>query len=111
MFRLRFSSFGVLKEIFNLLILSARKMWKSRNLSDRVMKELRVLRNNISSAVEKLNIGNVRYIRMKKIIRTSTVATSLETFCKDMLRELNKSYEVVAVSSDDDDLRTIAKHI
>ena len=62
MFRLRFSSFGVLKEIFNLLILSARKMWKSRNLSDRVMKELRVLRNNISSAVEKLNIGNVRYI-------------------------------------------------
>lgn len=42
-----------------------------------------------------------------KIIRTSTVATSLETFCKDMLRELSKSYEVVAVSSDDDDLRLI----
>lgn len=41
------------------------------------------------------------------IIRTSTVATSLETFCKDMLRELNKQYEVVAVSSDDDDLRLI----
>ena len=44
-----------------------------------------------------------------KIIRTSTVATSLETFCKDMLRELNKTYEVVAASSDDDDLRLIHK--
>lgn len=50
---------------------------------------------------------NKEQIKNKKILRTSTVATSLETFCKDMLRELNKRYEVVAVSSDDDDLRLI----
>lgn len=45
--------------------------------------------------------------KLTKIIRTSTVATSLETFCKDLLCELNKSYEIVAVSSDDEDLRLI----
>ncbi len=37
--------------------------------------------------------------KKKKIIRATTVPTSLETFCKDQLRELNKKYEVVAVSS------------
>lgn len=37
--------------------------------------------------------------KKKKIIRATTVPTSLETFCKDQLRELNERYEVVAVSS------------
>ena len=36
-------------------------------------------------------------LKKKKIIRVTTVPTSLETFCKDMLRELNERYEVVAV--------------
>lgn len=36
---------------------------------------------------------------MKKIIRTSTVPQSLNTFCKGMLKELSQEYEVVAVSS------------
>lgn len=35
----------------------------------------------------------------KKVIRITTVPTSLATFCKDMLRELSERYEVVAVSS------------
>lgn len=35
----------------------------------------------------------------KKIIRVTTVPTSLAIFCKDMLRELSEKYEVVAVSS------------
>lgn len=61
MFKLRFGSFDTLKGIFNLIILSARKMWRSGNLSDRVMKELRVLRNNISSATESLFIKDVQY--------------------------------------------------
>lgn len=37
--------------------------------------------------------------KKKKIIRATTVPTSLDTFCKDQLRELNERYEVVAVSS------------
>ena len=61
MFKLRFGSFDTLKGIFNLIILSAKKMWRSGNLSDRVMKELRVLRNNISSATESLSIKNIQY--------------------------------------------------
>ena len=36
---------------------------------------------------------------MKKIVRTSTVPQSLNTFCKGMLKELSQEYEVVAVSS------------
>ena len=36
---------------------------------------------------------------MKKIIRSSTVPTSLNTFCRDVLKELSREYEVVAVSS------------
>jgi len=35
----------------------------------------------------------------KKIIRSSTVPQSLDTFCKGMLKELSARYEVVAVSS------------
>ena len=34
-----------------------------------------------------------------KIIRSSTVPQSLNTFCKGMLKELSQEYEVVAVSS------------
>ena len=36
---------------------------------------------------------------MTKIIRSSTVPQSLNTFCKGMLKELSQEYEVVAVSS------------
>lgn len=36
---------------------------------------------------------------MIKIIRSSTVPQSLNTFCKGMLKELSQEYEVVAVSS------------
>lgn len=35
----------------------------------------------------------------KKIIRASTIPTSLNSFCRGMLAELNEKYEVVAVST------------
>ena len=38
----------------------------------------------------------------KKIIRATTIAASLETFCKDQLKELSKNYDVVALSSPGD---------
>ncbi len=44
-----------------------------------------------------------------KIIRATTVPTSLETFCKGMLRELSEKYEVVALSSPGEDLSTVAE--
>lgn len=46
--------------------------------------------------------------KKKKIIRATTVPTSLETFCKDTLRELNQRYEVVAVSSPLPELDVVA---
>lgn len=46
--------------------------------------------------------------KKKKIIRATTVPTSLETFCKDQLRELNERYEVVAVSSPLPELEIVA---
>ncbi len=45
----------------------------------------------------------------KKIIRATTVPTSLETFCKDVLRELSETYEVLAVSSPGADLEFVAR--
>lgn len=45
----------------------------------------------------------------KKIIRATTVPTSLDTFCKDQLRELSVQYEVVAVSSPLPELEIVAK--
>lgn len=39
-----------------------------------------------------------------KIIRTSTVPTSLNTFCKGLLTELKEEYEVVALSSPGEEL-------
>lgn len=45
----------------------------------------------------------------KKIIRSSTVSTSLDTFCIDLLRELSERYEVVALSSPDDTLSRVGK--
>ena len=46
-----------------------------------------------------------------KIIRTTTIPTSLNTFCRGLLRELEEQdgYEVVAVSSPDKDLEEIAE--
>ncbi|MEZ3590765.1 MAG: glycosyltransferase family 4 protein [Muribaculaceae bacterium] len=48
-------------------------------------------------------------VQRKKIIRSSTVATSLETFCKGLLKELSEKYEVVAVSSPDDTLDLVGR--
>lgn len=46
---------------------------------------------------------------MNKIIRTTTVPSSLVTLCKDMLRPLSEYYEVVALSSPGEELETVAK--
>ncbi len=45
----------------------------------------------------------------KKIIRSSTVPQSLETFCKGMLKELSEQYEVIALSSPGEALDIIEK--
>ena len=45
----------------------------------------------------------------KKIIRTSTVSTSLNTFCRGTLRRLANTYDVVAVSTPDDELCEMAE--
>lgn len=45
-----------------------------------------------------------------KIIRTATVGESLNTFCEGFLRELtNEGYEVIALSSPDEDLKELGK--
>lgn len=44
---------------------------------------------------------------MKKIIRTSTIPLSLNVFCRGLLVELSKDYEVIAVSSPGKDLDCI----
>lgn len=46
---------------------------------------------------------------MKKIIRTTTVPMSLNTFCKGMLKELSKKYEVIALSSPGEEMNIIAE--
>ncbi len=45
----------------------------------------------------------------KKILRATTVPTSLETFCKDILRELSQRYDVVAVSSPGEELELVGR--
>lgn len=45
----------------------------------------------------------------KKIIRTSTVSTSLNTFCRGTLRRLAQTYDVVAVSTPGDELHEMAQ--
>ena len=46
----------------------------------------------------------------KKIIRAATIGMSLNIFCKGLLRELmNDGYEVVALSSPDEDLRELGE--
>lgn len=44
-----------------------------------------------------------------KIIRATTVAQSLNTFCRGMLRELSEKYEVIGLSSPGDDLLEVEK--
>lgn len=65
MFRLRLRKgsvpSGTLNEILGSILISAGEMWNSKNLSNRVMKELRTLRRKFSSAVENLNISDVQY--------------------------------------------------
>ena len=46
---------------------------------------------------------------MKKLIYCSTIPTSLNIFCRGLLRELSGSYEVVAVTSPGDELDEIAE--
>lgn len=46
--------------------------------------------------------------KRKKIIRASTVPQSLNTFCRGVLNELSREYEVVAVSSPGKDLDELA---
>lgn len=46
--------------------------------------------------------------KKKKIIRATTVPTSLDTFCREQLRELSQWYEVVAVSSPLPELEIVA---
>lgn len=43
----------------------------------------------------------------KKIIRATTVPTSLEVFCKGMFDTLKKNYDVVALSSPDPELKIV----
>lgn len=45
---------------------------------------------------------------MIKIIRSTTVAMSLDAFCKGMLRELSEKYEVVCLSSPDKELQIVS---
>lgn len=44
---------------------------------------------------------------MNKIIRSTTVPESLNTFCRGLLRELSEKYEVVALSSPSDIMKEI----
>lgn len=47
---------------------------------------------------------------MRKIIRCTTIGMSLNIFCKGILRDLkDRGYEIVAVSSMDNDLRQLAE--
>lgn len=46
---------------------------------------------------------------MKKVIRTSTVAMSLDFLLKGQLAFLNQFFEVIAVSGDDEHLNTVAE--
>ena len=44
---------------------------------------------------------------MKKLIKVSTIPTSLDTFCMGQLKMLSQYYEVIAVSSPDKELKII----
>lgn len=44
-----------------------------------------------------------------RIIRASTVSMSLDTFCKDILKELSEKYDVIGLSSPDDLLDEVGK--
>ena len=46
---------------------------------------------------------------MYKIIRATTIPSSLDTFCKGMLRELSEKYEVVGLSSPGEELQIVAE--
>ncbi|WP_321538945.1 glycosyltransferase family protein [Flavobacterium piscinae] len=43
----------------------------------------------------------------KKIIRTSTIALSLDVLLKGQLSFLNKTYDVIAISGEDEHLTTV----
>ena len=44
-----------------------------------------------------------------KIIRATTVPMSLEAFCNGMLKELSRKYEVIALSSPGEEMKTVAE--
>ena len=48
-------------------------------------------------------------MKKKKIIRATTVPTSLNVFCKGMLKELSEKYEVVGLSSPGNDLDIVGE--
>ena len=48
-------------------------------------------------------------MRMKKLIYCSTIPTSINLFCRGLLRELSSKYEVVVVSSPGEELDEIAQ--
>lgn len=48
-------------------------------------------------------------LHKKKIIRATTVPTSLVAFCSGLLKELSEKYEVIAISSPGEDLYKIHK--
>lgn len=48
-------------------------------------------------------------VEKKKIIRASTVPSSLDSFCRDTLKELSQRYEVVALSSPGEALERVEK--
>lgn len=60
---------------------------------------------------EEANEGKkMKQIKAKKIIRAATVGMSLNIFCRGLLRELSdEGYEVMALSSPDDDLREVGE--
>ena len=65
---------------------------------------LSVLKNNLC-VICVFNLSTMK----QKIIRTSTVATSLNTFCRGTLRDLSRLYDVVAVSTPDHELQELAE--
>ena len=69
-----------------------------------IISVLSVLKNNLC-VICVFNQSTMK----QKIIRTSTVATSLNTFCRGTLRDLSRLYDVVAVSTPDHELQEIAQ--
>lgn len=64
--------------------------------------------NNIGVILYQRTIG-LKILDLKKLIRTATVAMSLDILLKGQLAYLNQKFEVIAVSGQDAHLETVAK--